>query len=280
MRRCAESKGPDAVMEARDFYDTLGEDYDRMVSWEGRLAREERFFHDRFEEHGVRRVLDAACGTGMHAIAFGRQGRTATGADLSPVMVEHARRNAAAAGIPATFVVAGFGDLARLPGGPFDALTCLGNSLPHLLDDDALGAALADFAAALRTGGLLVIQNRNYDRVLRERARFMPVAARTDADGETLFLRITDFPTRSQPAGERPSAPREESIEFTIVTLRKRGGAWSQTVNTTPLRAMRRATLERALLGAGFSSVRFYGSYDLAAFDAPGTGDLILTAIR
>ena len=264
-------------MEAKDFYDTLGEDYDRMVSWEGRLGREEAFFRGLFDEHGVRRVLDAACGTGMHAIAFARQGRAAEGADLSPVMVERARRNAAAAGVSVPFTVAGFGDLVARLSGPFDAVTCLGNSLPHLLDDASLDAALHDFARALRPGGLLVIQNRNYDRVLRERLRFMPLAARTDDEGETLFLRITDFAGAGAPAAEARS---EESIEFTIVTLKKRAGTWSQSARATPLRALRRATLERALREAGFADARFFGSYDRAAFDAPGTSDLILTATR
>ena len=63
-----------ATMEARDFYDGLGDDYDRMVSWQGRLAREEAFFQRLFDENGVHSVLDAACGTGMHAIAFARRG--------------------------------------------------------------------------------------------------------------------------------------------------------------------------------------------------------------
>ena len=268
-------------MEARDFYDTLGEDYDRMVSWEGRLAREDGFFRGVFDEHDVRRVLDAACGTGMHAIAFARQGRVAEGADLSPVMVEHARRNATAAGAPVTFTVAGFGGLASRLNGPFDAVTCLGNSLPHLLDDAALAAAFSDFGRVLRPGGLLVIQNRNYDRVLRERTRFMPVAARADSEGETLFLRITDFPgAAGAVSNSAVSTAAGEAIEFTIVTLRKRAGSWSQSARTTPLRALRRATLERALLEAGFSTARLYGSYDRAAFDAPNTGDLILIATR
>ena len=38
-----------------------------------------------------------------------------------------------------------------------------------------------------------MIQNRNYDRLLRERQRFMPLASRIDAEGETLFLRISEY---------------------------------------------------------------------------------------
>jgi len=259
-------------MDARGFYDALGGDYDLMVSWEHRLAREQEFFRRVFSEAGVKRVLDAACGTGMHAISFARAGWECTAADLSPVMVEKARENARKAGVRVRFEAAGFGELSRRVGTGFDAVTCIGNSLPHLLDDKALHACLSDFADLLVPGGTLVIQNRNYDRVLRERQRFMPPVSRPEEDGETLFLRITEFPA--------PAAPGDEAVSFTIVTLRKRGGAWAMTERTTPLRALRSATLEAALGRAGFASVRVYGSYAFEPFDSQGTADLVAIARR
>jgi glycine/sarcosine N-methyltransferase len=259
-------------MDARNFYDGLGGDYDRMVSWETRLAREEAFFQRLFAANGTKSVLDAACGTGMHAIAFARRGLAAAGADLSPAMISRARENAAAAGVTVDFRAAAFGELAGAFGGPFDAVTCLGNSLPHLLDDGALAACFADFARVLAPGGFLVIQNRNYDRVLREKQRFMPLSSRTDGEGETLFLRITDFPG---PADADP-----ERIQFTIVTLKKRGGAWTQAVQATPLRGLRRGTVEAALRAAGFSTVECYGGYAMTPADAPDAGDLVAVARR
>ncbi len=259
-------------MEAREFYDGLGGDYDRMVSWEGRLSREGAFFEQLFDAEKTRRVLDAACGTGMHLVAFARRGLACAGADVSPAMIEQARRNLADAGVRAELAVAGFGGIAPALPGPWDAVTCLGNSLPHLLDDASLARCCADFSALLRVGGVLVIQNRNYDRLLRERTRFMPVAARSAAEGETLFLRITDFP----PTG----SPDVESVSFTIVTLRKRGGSWSQSEQTTPLRAMRRETLERALGAAGFTDIRVQGGYGGEPYDAPKAADLIMVARR
>jgi glycine/sarcosine N-methyltransferase len=260
-------------LDVQGFYDKLGPDYDLMVSWPQRLAREEAFFQRVFAEAGARRVLDAACGTGMHAIAFARAGLQSGGADLSPVMVETARVNARAAGVEVRFENAGFGELAARFGGGFDAVTCVGNSLPHLPDDDALHSCLRDFADALRPGGVLVIQNRNYDRLLRERQRFMPPVSRGEREGETIFLRMTEF----APAGAR----NDEAVEFTILTLRRGGGGtWTMTNRATPLRALRRATLRAALEHAGFSEVRVYGGYAFEAFDAPGTGDLVIIASR
>jgi SAM-dependent methyltransferase len=263
-------------MDAQQFYDSLGSDYDRMVSWKARQAREEEFFQRVFEQNSVRSVLDAACGTGVHAVGFARQGLRAAGADLSPVMIHQARVNARAAGVDIDLQVAAFGRLADRFTGPFDAVTCLGNSLPHLIDDSSLAAALTDFALLLRPGGVLVIQNRNYDRLLREPQRFMPVSAREDAEGETLFLRISDFP----PLAEGGSETVAETIEFTLVTLKKRGGTWSQSARTTPLRAMRRVTLEHALTVSGFSSAQVYGSFSMAPYDAPDTGDLVAVAMK
>ena len=260
------------MIDAQGFYDGLGEDYDLMVSWADRLAREEPFFLRLFGEAGVTRVLDAACATGRHAIAFALSGREAAGADLSPVMVEAARENARAAGVSARFETAGFGALAATFGGGYDAVTCLGNSLPHLPDEASLDVCLRDFAALLAPGGRLVIQNRNYDRLLRERQRFAPPVSRRGPEGETLFLRITDFPG--------PGAPDAEQVEFTIVTLRSRGSSWSMDTRTTRLRALRRETLEAALGRAGFTSVQAWGGYDLTPFDSPATADLLIVATR
>ena len=41
-----------------------------------------------------------------------------------------------------------------------------------------------------------------------------------------------------------------------------------------------RATLDRSLTRAGFTGVECFGSYDRAAFNAPGTGDLVAVAVK
>ncbi len=253
-------------LEAQEFYDELRGDYDLMVSWQERLAREQPFFRHLFPAHGVRRVLDAACGTGMHAMAFARMGLEVAAADISPAMVAEARRHAAEAGLGVEAAVAAFGSLAAgFPGRSFDAVTCLGNSLPHVADQGALEATLADMRSLLRPGGVLVVQNRNYDRLLRDRQRFMPIVARGAPGDETLFLRITDFLDG-------------DHLAFTMLRLRSAAGSWSCEAMTTPLRAIRREGLEQALRRAGFPDVVFFGGYGREPFDAPGTADLVAVA--
>ena len=156
--------------EAVPLYDPFSADYDRFVNWKERLAYEFPFIEQQLTASGARRVLDMACGTGKHTIALAQRGFDVTGADLSVGMFERARENAAAVGSEARFVVAGFGELAAKVGNGFDALLCLGNSLPHVLTADALHETLTDFAAVLRPGGLLLIQNRNFDAMMRGEA--------------------------------------------------------------------------------------------------------------
>jgi glycine/sarcosine N-methyltransferase len=250
------------------MYDDFSSDYDRFVDWPGRLAAELPFIERQLQAVGARRVLDAACGTGMHALALARRGYAAVGADLSPGMIARARANAAAAGVNVPFEVAGFGELNAQVGTGFDALLCLGNSLPHLLTPADLAAALADFAACLRPEGLLLIQNRNFDAVLARDERWMDPQAHQEGNVEWLFLRFYDFES-------------DGTLTFNLVTLRREGpDAWSQRVSTTRLWPLRREELTRALDAAGFGAVTCWGDMQGACFDLAYSPNLIVTAQR
>ncbi len=205
----------------------------------------------------------------MHAIAVAQHGHLAAGADLSAEMVSRARLNAAAAGEPLHFEVAGFGELASTFGaGKFDALLCLGNSLPHVLTAELLSAALVDFAALLRPGGLVLIQNRNFDAVLRTRARWMEPQAHREGDSEWIFLRFYDF----DPDG---------LITFNMLTLKRTGNAaWQQRHTSSRLRPIVQGQLIPALAAAGFGQICSYGSLAGEPFDPASSGNLVIAAYR
>jgi hypothetical protein len=163
-------------------------------------------------------------------------------------------------------VVAGFGELAAGVGNGFDALLCLGNSLPHVLTSDALHETLTDFAAVLRPGGLLFIQNRNFDAVMAARTRWMPSQAHREGSREWLFMRFYDF----NPDG---------TLTFNVVTLRRdEGGEWTQQVEATTLRPLLHAELLDAVAAAGFGDVACYGDMQGAPFDPENSGNLIAVA--
>jgi len=253
------------------MYDDLSSDYDRFVNWTNRLAYELPFLQQTLE--GKQRLLDAACGTGMHTIALAQRGFDASGADLSSRMVARARINAAEAGVAVVFREAGFGELAhsylREPAGqPFDAVLCLGNSLPHAVGPGALEAALRDFAALLRPGGLLLLQNRNFDSVTRTQQRWMEPQAHREDEREWLFQRFYDF----LPSG---------LIQFNMITLRREGlQPWQQHVASSLLRPLTQSDLAAALPAAGFDAVQWFGGLSGEPFDAEKSGNLVALASK
>jgi SAM-dependent methyltransferase len=266
----------------KNTYDSFSNDYDRFVNWSNRLGFEMPFIDRALQEAGLvretARVLDAACGTGMHAIALAKRGYRAAGADISAGMVARARDNAVEAGLEIPFTAAGFSQLAAAFRQqskallPFDALLCLGNSLPHMLTTADLVAALVDFHACLRPGGLLLVQNRNFDAVLKQRERWIePQGYRehsADGEKEWIFLRFYDY---------RPDG----LIDFNIVTLYRVGQSpWRQQVTTTQLYPLQQAELERALEQAGFVQIIAYGGMDGSLFNADASGNLVIIARR
>ena len=259
------------------MYDAFSVDYDRFVDWDSRLEFEMPFLLRQLEPLAhpggqPARVLDAACATGRHAIALTLNGFAAAGADLSPAMIEHAQANAVKAGVSTPFLAAGFGTLKTAfenhPFFPFDAVLCLGNSLPHVLTPIDLAAALADFYAVLRTGGKVVIQNRNFDAVLMQKERWMEPQSHREESQEWIFERFYDY----DPDG---------NITFNIVTLyRKEGENWQQRVTSTRLRPLRQVELTAALVGTGFVEITAYGSLGGAVFDPAASGNLVLVASK
>jgi SAM-dependent methyltransferase len=249
------------------MYDTFSTDYDRFVNWPSRLAVELPFIERILQAGNAHRVLDAACGTGVHAVELAKNGYTVAGADLSEGMIDRAQANAIVAGVDIQFEKAGFGELARRFGNAaFDALLCLGNSLPHLLSPVELAETLADFAACMWPGGLVLIQNRNFDAVLAHRQRWMESQTYREGDAEWLFLRFYDFDT-------------DGLITFNVVTLRREGTRpWTQQATSTRLRPLLQVELTEALSAAGFEALVCYGDMSGSPFDANTSGNLIVTA--
>lgn len=262
------------------MYEDFSADYDRFVDWGSRLAAEMPFIEKQLEAMGAQRVLDAACGTGMHAIALARRSYSVVGADASGGMIERARANAVDAGLAdIRFLVASFGELAEAVGvSPevrdehtaavprFDALLCLGNSLPHILNPADLSAVLDDFAACLRPGGLLLIQNRNFDAVLAEHDRWMDPQGYREGDGEWLFVRFYDFDP-------------DDVLTFNMVRLRReQGSGWDQEVNSTRLWPLTEQELTAAVGAAGFREITAHGDMRGTTFDPETSPNLVVAA--
>jgi len=256
-------------------YDQFSVDYDRFVNWEERFAVEIPFLLAQLGKLKIAdgqpiRVLDTACGTGMHAIRLAQEGFTTAGTDISPEMIKHAQVNARKALVNAVFKTAGFGEISdnlyKSPLFPFDALLCLGNSLPHLATPGAVRTTLMDLAACLRPGGMLLLQNRNFDLVMAEKQRWLGTQTYIEGEKEWLFLRFYDF----EPDG---------LITFNIITLQRHGlEAWQERISSVKLLPLKKDLLVNLLQESGFADISAYGALSDQPFDPATSGNLVITA--
>src|SRR6187549_2829574 len=105
------------------------------------------------EKRGLRkgRALDVACGTGRAFAPLLRRGWQVRGCDLSPAMLEIARREAGEE------VELSLADMRELPVyGEFELVLVLNDSIDYLLADEELESALRGIRSNMAGGGLLL----------------------------------------------------------------------------------------------------------------------------
>ena len=127
------------------------------------------FFERILSEHGVRKVLDIACGTGYHTITLSQNGFDVMGADGAASMITEAKNNILLYGLEGIQLIESeWGTLGlNVPSGSqFDAVICLGNAFTHLLEEEQRIQALKEIYALLNPGGIAIIDQRNYDSLL------------------------------------------------------------------------------------------------------------------
>lgn len=255
------------ILDSNEFYNRLARVFDVMTDWQKRLALEMPFLQRTLDQNGAQRILDTACGTGWHAIALAQKGYRAAGCDASPLMIEMARTNAATAKVNVRFEVADFNQLGKFSE-TFDAVLCLGNSLPHLLSQEALVKALGQMRAKLHPGGALILHNLNYDMRMVKKPRFFSV----NGNDRALVWRFADY--------------GPEFITFHTALFERKGEgekqektSWSVQVNSTLQRPLLEKDLDEALAQAGFQKVRHFGGLDGSPFDRQRSGDLVVVAV-
>jgi glycine/sarcosine N-methyltransferase len=173
------------------FYDAIAEHYPLFFrDWETQLDREGLSLRSVFRNKGVERVLDAACGAGTQAIGLAKLGFQVVACDPSAGMLKKAHDIAEAYGVldKLEFQRIDFVNLPDVVKGPFDAIVCKGNSLPHLLLDEEIETTLLIFYELLRPGGLLVIGMRDFAPFMEDRPEFIPGIAHKDEDDGSEFI--------------------------------------------------------------------------------------------
>ena len=245
----------DAYAGFADRYDLFGGEFGQHD------PEQASFFGQLFARHGARSILDCACGTGQHLHLFHTLGCQVTGSDISPSMLDQARKNLAGAGIEVPLHQADYRTLPERFGTRFDAVTCLSSSLLHMEGDDQALRALRSMRAVLRQGGILVLTQGTTDRQWAEKPRFI-LASNTK---ELTRLFVIDY----LGAGAR----------YNVVDIYRGGGGEELEVwSIEYAQVLLHDDQDRLLRAAGFSPVEFFGSYRFEPYDKKKSRVLIAVA--
>jgi ubiquinone/menaquinone biosynthesis C-methylase UbiE len=139
----------------RDHWDRRARTFDHEIG-HGLVTDEQRRawleLLRRLAGRAPRRVLDVGCGTGVLALRMAELGHTVTGIDLSPEMIDRARRNAEEEGLRVDFRV---GDAAALDWADETYDLVVARHLIWLLPDPERG--VAEWLRVLRPEGRLAL---------------------------------------------------------------------------------------------------------------------------
>ena len=221
----------------KEYVTTFVDKWDELIDWDRRADSEGQFFIDILRARGKQTVMDVACGTGFHSVRLTQAGFDVTAADGSAAMLAKAFANGQARGLILKTVQADWRWLNRDIQGRYDAIICLGNSFTHLHDEQDRRRALAEFYAALKHDGILILDQRNYDSMLDNgfstKHKYYYCGDQVTAEpahvDEGLCRMVYSFP---------------DGEEFTL--------------NMCPIR---RNYVRRLLSEAGFERVRTYGDF-------------------
>ena len=160
------TKTRDTNHYTQEYIHSFVDKWDELIDWSARAKSEGSFFIDELKKRGKHKILDVASGTGFHSVRLWKEDFEVTSVDGSPAMLAKAFENGRKHDLILRTVQADWRWLNKDVHGKFDAVICLGNSFTHLFDENDRRKALAEFYAALKHDGVLIIDQRNYDSIL------------------------------------------------------------------------------------------------------------------
>lgn len=191
------------------------------------------------------RVLDVGCATGELAFALTHFGFPTWAFDFDAQMIQLAQKNKSEETMFPVFEQLDMLSITeRFPESYFDTVICFGNTLVHLLSDTDIQQFVNAAFKVLTSEGKVTIQILNYQNILENRVKSLPLI-----DNEHIrFERNYEFSDDS------------ELIDFnTKLTVKSTG---QEIKNSTHLNPITQQKLQKFLEEAGFVAIEFFGSFN------------------
>ncbi|AZN38803.1 class I SAM-dependent DNA methyltransferase [Paenibacillus albus] len=231
------------------FYDEIADDYHLIFhDWNGAIARQgeilDRLIQSKLTRTSNTTLLDCSCGIGTQAIGLAQLGYNVSATDISPASVRRAEEEAIARGVKINFGVADFRTLDQDVQGSYDVVLSADNAIPHLLADEDLRTAFANFHTKLNQNGLLAITIRDYDELSIE--KLPSTQPRLFDGGKRIVFQVWDW--------------AQDGKTYTVnqFILQENNEEWSTKHYRTEYRALLREEVNEVLSGAGFTDIEWH----------------------
>lgn len=242
-----------------EFYENLETHYDSMTRFKERIKTEKSVLQKWVEKYKFQSALDMACGTGLHSILLAQMGIKTTGVDISETMLNQARLHGKEFKGEVMWLLSSMEELKSNLREKHDAIFCLGNSIPHILDVPSLDKTFKNFYELLNAGGLLVIQLLNYKKIYDGKNRIVGIHREKDTE----YIRFYDF---------------YPDLTFNILIVTWEGNKSDYKLQSTELYPYRKEELDMILRKVGFEQFEYYGDMAFSPFDENNSSNLVLVA--
>lgn len=240
------------------FYNQIAEFYDEMIDFHSRIEREKEILRNLVETFHIKTALDVGAGSGVHSIALAQLGVNVEAVDPSQQMVQRLRENAQQMGVDLSTHVGEISGIAFRE--KYDAVFCVGNTLPHFRNKKELYRSLKVMHAVLAAEGVLILQFLNYSRFLCTKKRILSVKEGTNA----LYIRFNDY--------------SKNSVHFNVLTIRKKKSPPEYSLFSVPLSPWKISDVVPVLRTIGFRKIRTYSSLKFDTYLPRQSRDAVLIA--
>ena len=236
-------------------FTTTAKYYEVLSDNESRLKREGPFLEDTLKLAPGLRVVDMACGTGIHAVFFAELGASVDAFDISSEMIDHACEHHAHPAISYHT-----GDMRTLEGGPWDLAICLGNSLSVMSAPEDINRTFRAVYSSLSPGGIFLLQILNYLAASVQKPRHRIESKKA---GESEVIAVKNL------------VPRGDRTFLSLAFYRVSGDDYESLAETAVLKNWTCEEIVSAAEDAGFTVDEVYGGYDRSAHSPEDSTDVI-----
>lgn len=246
------------IINSKNFYDEISGIYEKMIDFEKNLELRIGAYKKISPEKG--RVVDIGCGVGLDSISMAANGHEVVSFDISPNMINEAKRNAEKYDVKIDAGINSFDTIEKEHYGKYDYVISVGNTIAHLKPAE-LKKALYKTFKILKPGGKIFLHILNYDLIIKSSKRINNIANR---DGR-IIIRLYDFGKGSIDFNIL-SFPVDNPREYKIVTTKHYPHDHNEIRNN--------------LRRVGFSKIKFMKNFMGEKFSVKESKDLFIEAKR